>query len=89
MSLLFLREIRFALDGFRSLLLTASRLISFPADTKTLQFSALHALSGLKGSPIRESLVRRLHAPRQSISLLATPFFFVLEPNHQIGRAHV
>lgn len=36
----FLWRIQFALHRFRSLLLTASLLISLPADTKTFQFSA-------------------------------------------------
>ena len=45
-SVLTLRKnVRFALSRFRSLLLTASRLISFPAVTKMLQFSAFNFLS--------------------------------------------
>ena len=40
MSLTFLQGIRFALCCFLSLILTASQLISFPAVTKTLQFTA-------------------------------------------------
>lgn len=38
--LLLLIRIQFALSRFLSLIITASRLISLPADTKTLQFSA-------------------------------------------------
>lgn len=34
------------------------------------------------GSPIRASSVRRQHAPRRSISRLATPFFSTPEPSH-------
>ena len=34
------QRIQFVLDRFQSLLLTVSRLISFPAGTKTLQFPA-------------------------------------------------
>ncbi len=39
-SFILLQRIRFAQSRFRSPLLTASHLISFPADTKMLQFSA-------------------------------------------------
>ena len=41
----FLPQIQFALFCFRSPLLTESRLISFPAGTKTFQFPALPILS--------------------------------------------
>lgn len=44
----FLRRIQFALCCFRSLLLTASLLVSFPAGTETFQFPALAILSDSK-----------------------------------------
>lgn len=40
-------QIQFALCCFRSLLLTASQLISFPPGTKTFQFPGFPAVSGL------------------------------------------
>ena len=40
------RQIQFALCRVQSLLLAASQLISFPAVTKTFQFTAFAALSG-------------------------------------------
>ena len=46
-SFILLQRIQFELHRFRSLLLTASRLISFPAGTKTLQFPAFPDLEGL------------------------------------------
>ena len=74
-------RIRFAFLRFRSLLLTQSRLISFPAGTKTLQSPALLTkdlvANKLAGSPIEEPLVQWPHAPTQSISLLAAPFIIV------------
>ncbi len=63
-------QIRFALYCFRSLLLTASQLVSFPPGTKMLQFPGLPILS----DQIQESLARRLHASHQGLSQLATPF---------------
>ena len=47
----FLLQIQFALFCFRSLLLTESQLISFPAGTKTFQFPAFPILS----DPMRKS----------------------------------
>ena len=44
-SITLLQQIRFALFCFRSLLLTESQLISFPAGTKTFQFPAFLLLS--------------------------------------------
>ncbi len=44
-SIALLQKIRFALFCFRSLLLTESQLISFPAGTKTFQFPAFLLLS--------------------------------------------
>ena len=40
-------QIQFALCCFRSLLLTASQLISFPPGTKTFQFPGFPTISGL------------------------------------------
>ena len=45
MSTSFLKQIQFALFCFRSLLLTESLLVSFPAGTKTFQFPALLLLA--------------------------------------------
>ena len=53
-STLLLKQIRFALCCVLSLILAASQLISFLADTKTLQFSAFSILSDFIGSPIQE-----------------------------------
>jgi hypothetical protein len=53
--------------------------ISFPAGTKTLQFPALDILSDFlkEGSPIQESSVQRLRAPRRSLSQLVTLFISI------------
>ena len=48
--------IRFALCRFRSPLLTASRLISFPPLTKMLQFGGCPTLTGHMGLPMSEVL---------------------------------
>jgi hypothetical protein len=45
-SIILLQRIQFGLYRFRSLLLTASQLISFPAGTKTLQFPAFPGPNG-------------------------------------------
>lgn len=66
-STLLLKQIRFALCCVLSLILAASQLISFLADTKTLQFSAFSILSDLIGSPIREFQVQRLRASTLNI----------------------
>src|SRR3989344_6422608 len=47
-SFILLQRIQFELCRFRSLLLTVSRLISFPAGTKTLQFPAFPDLKRSK-----------------------------------------
>jgi hypothetical protein len=52
----FRRGIRFALCRFRSPLLTASRLISFPPLTKMLQFGGFPTLTGHTGLPVLEVL---------------------------------
>ena len=46
-SILLLIRIQFELGCFQSLLLTASRLISFPAGTKMFQFPAFPYLEGI------------------------------------------
>ena len=71
--------VRFVLRGFQSPLLTASRLLSLPALTKMFQFCAFALATRLprsrvEGCPIRPSVVLRLHAPRHSLSQLATTF---------------
>ena len=71
----FLHKIRFAQCCVQSPLLTASRLISFPAGTKTFPFPAFPLLSEFVRSLIRGSPVQRLRAPRRSLSQLVTPFF--------------
>ena len=48
MSITLLQQIRFELDRFQSLLLTASQLLSFPTGTKTLQFPAFPDPMGLQ-----------------------------------------
>ena len=77
-SIILLLRIQFELYRFRSLLLTASQLISFPAGTKTLQFPAFpdHDWS-LRRSLIRTSLVQCLRSARQGFSLLVTSFIGV------------
>ena len=71
-------RVQFALCRFRSPLLTASLLLSFPAGTEMFQFPAFPLPTGsaakAAGGPIRESPVRRLPAPRRGLSQLATPF---------------
>ncbi len=73
-SCMFPYRIQFALCCFRSPLLTASQLISFPAGTKMLQSPAFPILTDLMGSPIRTSSVQRFHTPRQGLSQLGTSF---------------
>ena len=53
----FRRGIRFALCRFRSPLLTASQLISFPPLTKMLQFGGFPTLTGHMGLPMSEVLL--------------------------------
>lgn len=62
------------LGRFRSLLLTASLLITFPAVTKTFQFTAFAILTDSVVTHIRVSLVQNLLAVRQGLLQLATPF---------------
>ena len=90
----FRRGVRFELCRFHSPLLTASRLISFPAPTKMFQFGAFPLpqpkLTGapLKeaGIPIRASSVLRLPAPTRGFSQLGTPFFGALSRAiHQVA----
>ena len=73
------RGVRFGLCRFRSPLLTASRLLSFPAGTQMFPFPAFPLPDGSApegtGYPIRESRVLRLHAPPPGFSQLGTPFF--------------
>ena len=75
----FRRGVRFGLCRFRSPLLTASRLLSFPAGTQMFPFPAFPLPSGSApegaGLPIRESRVLRLLAPPPGFSQLGTPFF--------------
>ncbi len=62
--------VRFGLCRFRSPLLTASRLLSFPPGTKMFQFPGFPRVL----PAIRRSPVLRLHAPRRGVSPLATAF---------------
>lgn len=72
--------IRFALCRFHSPLLPASRLLSSPPGTKMFQFPGFPLASASDegfpspGSPIRQSRVLRLRAPRPGVSPLATTF---------------
>ncbi len=74
------RGIWFALHRFPSPVLTASQLLSFPADTEMFHFSAFPIPKGIATGlpmargPIRQSPDQRLHAPTRSISLLGTTF---------------
>ena len=70
-------RIQFVLCRVRSTLLTASLLLSFPLPTKMFQFGRFPLLTEHPkiGSPIRQSWVLRMHAPRPGISLLAATFF--------------
>ena len=73
---------RFGLIPFRSPLLGASRLISFPRATKRFCFARCPlpprgrdaGLQGPAGFPIRASPGHRLLAPHRGFSQLATPF---------------
>ena len=76
----FRHQVRFALCRFRSPLLPASRLLSFPPGTKMFPFPGFPSPAGddgsflPPGSPIQRSWVQRLPAPRPSVSPLATTF---------------
>ena len=73
----FLVGIQFVLCRFRSTLLTASLLLSFPLPTKMFQFGRFPLLTEHPkiGSPIGQSWVLWMHAPRPGISLLAATLF--------------
>ena len=54
-------------------------LLSFPPPTKMFQFSGFPILHGsthknMSGSPIRQSWVQKMYAPRPSLSQLTTTF---------------
>ena len=70
--------IRFALCRFRSPLLAASRLISFPPGTRMFRFPGFPTPKGVdtevSGSPIRQSVDQRPHVPPHRISQLGTTF---------------
>ena len=74
----FREGVRFGLCRFRSPLLTASRLLSFPAGTRMFPFPAFPLPYGSvpegTGYPIRGSRVLRLLAPPPGFSQLGTPF---------------
>ena len=74
-----LSGIQFVLNRFRSPLLTISQLLSFPPPTKMFQFGGFPILHGsicknILGSPIRQSWVQKMYAPRPSLSQLTTTF---------------
>ena len=77
----FRHQIRFALCPFHSPLLRASRLLSSPPGTKMFPFPGFPLAAASDGgcpppgSPIRQSWVQRLPAPRPSVSPLAATFF--------------
>ncbi len=65
------RGVRFGLCRFRSPLLTASRLLSFPPGTKMFQFPGFPRVL----PAIRQPPALRLLAPHRGLSQLATAFF--------------
>ena len=68
---------RFSLAGTNRI----SKLISFPTGTKTLQFPVFVIITDYLievGSPIQQSWVQRMHAPRPSLMQLATVFVTIL-----------
>ncbi len=73
-------QVRFALYRFRSPLLPASQLLSSPPGTKMFQFPGFPLAAASDGgypppgSPIQQSRVQGLLAPRPGISPLATTF---------------
>ena len=74
-----LSGIQFVLYRFRSPLLTISQLLSFPPPTKMFQFGGFPIQKGsirknILGSPIRQSWVQKMYAPRPSLSQLTTTF---------------
>ena len=74
-------QVRFALYRFRSPLLPASQLLSFPPGTKMFQFPGFPLAAASDGgyppprSLIQQSRVQRLLAPHPSVSPLAATFF--------------
>lgn len=74
-------QVRFALSRFRSPLLPTSRLLSSPPGTKMFQFPGFPLAAASDGgypppgSPIQQSRVQGLPAPRPGVSPLATTFF--------------
>lgn len=82
------RRIRFALTRFLSPLLTGSRLISLPADTKMLQFSASLFLSECpegQDFPLRDSGIKVCMRLPQAFRSLPRPSS-VPKPNHPSSR---
>ena len=75
--------IRFALCCFRSLLLTASQLVSFPPGTKMLQFPGLPILSDRFRNPWLEDCMRLTKAYRS----LPRPSS-VVEPSYPLSGLH-
>jgi hypothetical protein len=78
-----LQQIQIALCCFRSLLLTASLLVSFPAGTKMLQFPAFPFLSERLGDPWFEVCMQLAKAYRS----LPRPSS-VLEPSYPLDGLH-
>ena len=76
----FRHQVRFALRRFRSPLLPASRLLSSPPGTKMFQFPGFPLAAASDGgcpppgSPIQQSRVQGLPAPRPGVSPLAATF---------------
>ena len=73
------KHIRFGLFSFRSPLLRESMFLSFPADTKMFQFSAVALLAerhifNMSGCPIRISADQFTFANPRSFSQLTTSF---------------
>ena len=75
--------IQFALYCFRSLLLTASQLVSFPAGTKMLQFPAYAVLSDLFRDPWLEDCMR-LAKDYRSLPRPSSP----AEPSYPLSGVH-
>ena len=77
----FHHRVWFALRRFRSPLLPASLLLSLPPGTKMFQFPGFPLAAASDGgypppgSPIQQSRVQRLPAPRPGVSSLAATFF--------------
>ena len=82
-STILLWRIQFALYCFRSLLLTASQLVSFPPGTKMLQFPGLPILSDQFRNPWLEDCMRLTKAYRS----LPRPSS-VVEPSYPLSGLH-